>query len=409
MSAWLRRLRRDRLLSFTLISLALWGGWTAIRTPCHPVDDLSCGVYTDHFSHMNTARLFVSEGVRIWTEPLNDAGPALTDEQLAALPEDLRSTVGGPDPTTAVADVPGWPADKPFVSTWGNYPRLHPPGDLLVTAPVAALYSFTGLSFTGANKLLILFFLVYAHVAFYAFVKVGSLESLGKPVGFAAAAIVYGELVHWSLEGFYEPIVIVPLVLCARFLAQRRGIEALFAFAVAASLHFRALFFAPWALYAVYLIAREKQWLKWSRRQNVLAAATALLSSISLSIFALVWPYFHQLNIYNPVSLASNSITSPAVVTLVIVVVAFACVLVWARAWLDLAILAWVTAMLLLIRQAYEWEIVTFLAWLAAPVLVGLRDRWSSVRDVRLVATLFMGAFVFHNALMPAWIQRVVS
>jgi hypothetical protein len=291
-SRWAGRIRRNGLLAFTLVSLVFWIGWVALRTLCNPAGDLSCGLYSDHYSHMNTARLFVSKGVSIWTQPLADSGRPLTPEEFATLPADLRQGIGGPDPSKAVTTLPGWPEDKPFVSTWANHPRFHPPGNMLLTAPAALLYSFTGLSFTGANKLLIILFVLYAHGAFYAFVKAGQLESWAKPVGFAAAAIVYSELIHWSLEGFYEALVLIPLVLSARFLAQRRGIESLLAFSVASVLHFRAFFFAPLAVYALYLIVRELQWKGWGRRQHVQLIAVAILSSISLGIFGAVSPYF---------------------------------------------------------------------------------------------------------------------
>jgi hypothetical protein len=375
---------------------------------CHSFADLSCGVYTDHFSHMNTGRLFTRVGIGIWERPLIDAAPALTPEQFAALPADLRDTVT-PDGMTAVAAVPGWPPDKPFVSTWANFPRFHPPGNMVLTAPVAALYSFTGLSFTWANKLLILLFVAYAHLAFYVFLTGGKVKSLATPVAFAGAALVYGELVHWSLEGFYEAIVIAPLVISARYLVRRKGIEALLAFSVATTLHFRALFFAPWALYALYLIVRERQWRTWKRGQYAEAAGAAILSATSLAIFAAVWPYLHDLNVYNSISLAGEPVNLPAIKTFAVVIVLLTVVLVYTEAWLDVAVLVWVAVMLLFMHQAYEWEVVSLFAWLGAPIVTKLRNNASLVRDARLVGTLFIAAFVFHNPLIPSWLQRVAS
>jgi hypothetical protein len=404
----LAKLWRDRLVLFTLISVLFWGSWSMLRTPCHPWSDLSCGIYTDHFSHMNTARLFVHEGVGIWTEPLIDAAPQLDAEQLAELPEDMRSTIT-PDGLTAVSAPPGWPADKPYVSSWGLYPRFHPPGNMLLTAPVAALYSLTGLSFTDANRLLILSFLIYAHIAFYVFVKGGDLASRLKPVGFAVGVLVYFEMIHWSLEGFYEAIVVVPLVLAARFLAQRRGVEALLAFTVATMVHFRALFFAPWALYAIYLVLRERQWRSWRRRHVVQGLLAIILGSACLTLIAVLWPHLHELNIYNPVNVAADPVNAAAIKTLVLAVVVLAGVFVYTRAWLDVFVLVWVAMMLLFMRQTYEWEILSFLAWLGAPIITSRPQRATVVRDVRLVAMLLMAVLVFHSTLVPTWLQIVVA
>jgi hypothetical protein len=378
-----------------------------IHTQCHPFADLSCGTYTDHFSHMNTARLFTRIGVGIWQKPLVEAGPALSPEQVAELPEDMHTISA--DPKTAVAAVPGWPEDKPFVSSWGHYPRLHPPGNMILTAPVALLYSFTGLSFSDANRLLILLFLILAHVAFFVFARGGELKSYATPVGFAAAAIVYLELIHWSLEGFYEAIVLVPLVLAARFLAQRRPVEALLAYAIAVTLHFRALFFAPWALYALYLIIRDRSWRAWSPGKYIQATAAVVLSALSLRVFTVIWPYLHTLEIYNPISLANEPVDVPAIKVFILIAVVLVVVLVRARAWLDVAVLLWVGTMLLFMRQAYEWEIVSLLAWLGAPIMTSRPDRTGMARDARLLALLLITTGIFHNQLWPFWLQRVAT
>src|SRR5206468_1945585 len=113
--------------------------------------------------HMNTGRMFMRVGVDIWRRPLRDNGRPLTDAERAALPADLRH-----DRLLSHARTfDGWPSDKPFLSSWSFRPRLHPPGDMLLTAPVALLYSYTSLSFSDANLLLILLFLVYVHVPVY--------------------------------------------------------------------------------------------------------------------------------------------------------------------------------------------------------------------------------------------------
>jgi len=46
---------------------------------------------------------------------------------------------------------------------------MYPPGDMLLVAPIAALYHYTNLSFGGACHLLIGWFIVLAHSALFYF------------------------------------------------------------------------------------------------------------------------------------------------------------------------------------------------------------------------------------------------
>ena len=84
------RLRREigrlspgrKALIVTLISLSVWLTWSAVRRVGHPWADLSNGVYTDHFSHMNTARVFPRVGRDLWRKPIAEQFRTLTDEEM---------------------------------------------------------------------------------------------------------------------------------------------------------------------------------------------------------------------------------------------------------------------------------------------------------------------------------------
>lgn len=296
-STLVRRIRGHLALTLTVASLVVWSSWYLLLGPTQPYGDLSNGNYTDHFSHMNTARLFTHAGTAIWTMPLQDSAVPLTPEQRAALPADLTPEGGQGYP---VFTVPGWPVDKPFVSSWSTYPRFHPPGDMVLTAPVALLYSFTDLSFSGANRLLILSFLALTHISIYVLLRSWHPFAGMRPVGFLVLFIGYLEVVHWSLEGFYEGLLITPLVLSARYLAQRRGLQAIAMFTLAAVLHVRAYLFAPLAIYGASLVVRHRQWRTWSRREIDLAGVTGVLATISLGVFSMISPWLRETNKANP-------------------------------------------------------------------------------------------------------------
>ena len=48
------------------------------------------GTYSDHFSHMNAARLFPRVGLDLWRRSEKSMFPSITKEALAALPADAR-------------------------------------------------------------------------------------------------------------------------------------------------------------------------------------------------------------------------------------------------------------------------------------------------------------------------------
>jgi hypothetical protein len=400
------RVRGHAALLVTVASLVLWSSWYLVLGPTHPYGDLSNGIYTDHFSHMNTARLFTHAGPAIWTEPLERSVIALTPEQQAALPADLKPQSGQLYP---VFTVQGWPADKPFVSSWFGYPRFHPPGDMVLTAPVALLYSLTDLSFSGANRLLILSFLAFAHISVFVLLKSGVSFGPLRPIGFLVIFIAYLEVIHWSLEGFYEPVIIAPLVLCGRYLAQRKGLQAIAMFSLAADLHFRAYFFAPLALYGAYIVVRDRQWRTWRPKEYVLASVTIGLAATSVAVFSLIWPWLHDVANNNPVSLTAAHADVSAIATLLVVAVVLAVFLAYSKAWLDLALLGWLSLSCLLVQQTWEWDVSTIVAWLALPIAASAASRYGLVRDVRVVAVVFIGMFVFKNTTLldPSWLQKV--
>jgi hypothetical protein len=380
----------------------LWAWWTwALQQACHPYHDLSCGTYTDHFSHMNTARLFTEVGADIWRRPLEENGRPLTDAERAALPRDIA--IANED---AMRTFDGWPSAKPFLSSWSMNPRFHPPGDMLLTAPVALLYGSSDISFSTANLLLILLFILYVHAPIYLILRRWDGGHLQAP-GLLIAAVVYLELIHWALQGFYEGLLVAPLLLCARSLYRRSGTVALFWFSVAALFHFRALFLLPWAIYALYLLVTQREWRVWGRRGQVLASATFVLGLASFVPFVLLWPALTGIEVtaalnpgdpqFQPFKLA------PLQVAVVVTVAALASV----EAWLDIAVIAWLALMSVVVREAYPWDILTMLAWLLAPIAAGRAA--SRVRDARVFAVLCLSVVVFHNALAPEWFAKVVG
>ncbi|MDQ3964503.1 MAG: hypothetical protein M3277_11425 [Actinomycetota bacterium] len=385
---------------FVLCSAIGWILWALLRPVCHPFMDLTCGNYTDHFSHMNTARLFTEVGIEVWQRPLDEFGRRLTMNELKALPSHVRAAA-----KDGARAIPGWPIDKPFISSWANNPRFHPPGFLALVAPVAIVYHTTDLSLTGANRLLIASFLGYAHISLFIFFR--AIKRLGPSlIGLLGAVMVYGEVIHFSLEGFYEAAIIGPLILSAFALRRRDGLAAVGWFTLAAFLHFRALFFLPLVLYGGWLIFRNKEWRRWRTRSWAIAIGSVVAGALTLGVFALLWPHLHEIRVNNPVHFGRLFDRADIAVLYLGMFVFLGVILIRARSWFDLGILTWSFFMFTQLRETFPWDVASLLAWIGMPIAA---SRAILARDARLLAIMFVALFVFDYASLPnpIWIIQL--
>jgi hypothetical protein len=394
-----RRLRRltsarRKALLLTVISCLGWSLWNGLRKYDHPWGDLSKGQFTDHFSHMNAARLFPRMGLDIWRVPIANRYRQLTHAELAATPRDVQSGGSG---TGGVFFVPGWPADKPLTIGWSNKTRMYPPGDMLLVAPIAALYHYTSLSLSGACRMLIGWFIVLAHVALF-FFFLNYYEGKHSGLDWLVAFLVYSHVMYWTLEGFYDAVAIVPLVVCARYLGRRRGLPAGVAYCVGALLHFRVFFQAPWAVWALGLTLRDRS-LRRLRPRHFIAVAVALAcASASLLAFWLDWESLRGVSVNNPLRLAISAHDKARAWNLKVVLGVCALAFIASRAWLDLVSLAWLGYIAFTLREFYYWHLLVSTAWIAAPATRPV------VRAVRLAFVLTLVAILFRDPFAPEWL-----
>jgi hypothetical protein len=382
-------------LAITLFSLLAWGLFVPLRTH-HAFHDLDNGTFTDHFSHLNAARIFPRIGLDIWRAPIDRQFRRLSPQELQAMPPQLRYQ--------GSFFVPGWPADKPLQQSWSHIPRLYPPGDMLLVAPLALAYHFTPLSAGQANLLLILLFLAFAHAGLLLALDAAfRTDGLAAPLGLFGALVVYGELVRWSGAGFYDAAGVFPLILCARYLKERRGLAALCAYCAAAFLHFRAFYLAPWAVYSGWLIVRDRQWRRWAR-WDFLSLGVALICAVcSLGSFALLWPTLRSLVEMNPLA------RMPVLLAFWFFWLLCGAVFLRARAWLDLAVLLWLGFFFPLQHHIFNWYVVLLLPWLAAPVGEAVKEKFRWVGEARLVAFIVASGYIYDRFPMPwTWLPQLV-
>ena len=393
---WLRRLStaQRKALAMTLISLIGWSVWNGLRKFDHPWGDLSRGKFTDHFSHMNAARVFPIVGHDLWRIPIAKQFRLLTSDELAKTPADVRS---GASLTGGVFYVPGWPEDKPLAISWSSKTRMYPPGDMLVVAPIAALYHYTSLSLTGACRMLLGWFLVLAHIALF-FFFLTYFEDKRTGIDWLGCFLVYSQVIYWTLEGFYDPVAMVPMILCARYLARRRGMAAGVAYCAGAFLHFRVFFQAPWALYAAWIMLRDKFWRRIQLRDVLPIAIAAMCAGISLCVFWLDWDSLGNVAINNPLRNAYGAVNKPMIWNFKVVLIACAAALLVARAWFDLISLAWLALILFSLREFYVWHLLISMSWIVAPT------KRPMVRGVRIAFLFSAITILFNDTFVPTWL-----
>lgn len=381
--------RRRLAVALTAASFAGFSAWEMTRK-VHPFGDLSNGFFTDHFSHMNDARHFPRAGVRQWTTPLAGMERRVTPRERTALPPDIVDCPDG-----CLFHVDGWPAQKPMQQSWPFLTRFYPPGDLLLFAPMAALYHFTPIRAATIDRLLVVLCLALAHVAIFAI-----LDRVDGPLGAFCALLGASVLIHWSLEGFYDASIVLPLLLCDAFLAAGFGASAFLAFGVAMLLHFRALYYVPWGLAAAVLVFRGRTALQ--RTDQVKIAVGVLFLAVSVATFALALPglldYPMQMN---PLFLRTAALDRAALLEGAALAVAAGAVFVWARSPLDAGLVAWLALVLTQVRQNYSWYSMALVPWLGAPA------RRPAVRLARLAIFAFLAECIHNDSLWPRWIAQV--
>jgi hypothetical protein len=351
---------------------------------------------------LNAGRIFVRHGLDSWRIPIDKMLPRPSPAEWRALPDEVKKR---PD---AVFVEPGW--KKPVLHTWAHVVRFYPPGDMFLTAPAALLYHFTPISFADANRLLLILILAAAHAGLFVVIE-GLIDN---PSGLLAAYLAVNVTLRWTLEGFYDCALLLPLLLCWRWLQEKRALAAGVAYCAAAFLHFRAYYYAPWALWAGWLVLRDRQWKSWKRVDWLAAAGALVMGGSSLYVFLLTWPALVSTTFQNsPLFLSRAHVDVPALSLFFGLALLTAAAFWLARSLPDLVLLGWFGVMLTSVRQSQPWYPVTLVPWLCAPPRC-LPGRAPLVFHARTVLFLYLAISVYADgrylaeAIAPTWIPRLL-
>jgi hypothetical protein len=244
---------------------------------------------------------------------------------------------------------------------------------MLAFAPVAMAYEWTTLSFATANWMLIVSCLLYAHLGLFLLWQAIHEDWQASPlVRWGACLLLALPVLRFALEGFYDVVVIAPLVLSARWLHDAKWSRAALAFAVALFLHYRALFFAPYAIVA--LAGAVRSFGSLGARDAASLLLCGILGGTACYTLLIVQPWLATFPLTSPVNLAGGHALASAgyAAFALLVVTAF-----WrTRCALDAAVAFVVFAMLIAVRQVQGWHIIALLPWVVAPVSTSCRSPW---------------------------------
>ncbi|HEV3475533.1 MAG TPA: hypothetical protein VG602_09220 [Actinomycetota bacterium] len=392
----LARIHRAALV-FTLASLAVWTGWNYGRALCHPIADLACGFYTDHYSIIGLTRAFVEFGPdAVYLQPRGEVGRPPSDGEQEALPPDVQQAI-------EVRIVDEWPADKPFISTYAPIPAFYPPGIFLLYGPAATVYSFSDISFAETNRLTIELLLVYAHITVFLLLIRASARSR---IGLVVAALGYAMVIHWTLNGFSEGAWIAPLLLTPRYLVRRQPIPTLLTFLLAVFVHFRALFYLPWGAEGGVRLLANRAWRPWSAGRGVALAAISVMGIASAAAFFVLLGDMAGYSRTNPFHPGYEEFDLAKLVSLVLVAAAGSALLLWQRAFREVVMLVWIALVIATLPQINPAGAIVLLPWLANPEV---EDGRGWVQETRVITGIFILGIVFPESIGVQWIPTAVS
>jgi hypothetical protein len=353
-------------------------GW-ALQPQPDPVHDLRRGQMSDHFSHVNAARVLPRMGLRLWQEP-------------------AWKFFGAP----FEADPFPWPdaaEGRPELRiNWQHFPRPYPPGFAVLFGPTAALFHYGALSFSQMTLAAVLTCVLGASLLLAAALWSWAVrgEAWWK-LPFIALGVLGAT--HFALDGIYDAWPAAALVMALHGWWQRRPGAALAWFAVACFLHFRSIAFFPLALFAT------AEWLRQRRaglRPSWVGPAVAVvpggLALLTLGLIAPSLGGFPESNV-----LHRGSLPQYLVLALGALGVGW---LLRQRHLFEAAVLVSLTAFACLVRQVMPWHGVVFAAVLLAlprtpAAALPLAAQWVVLAQISWRALLSLGWLApFARALL---------
>ena len=231
---------RDKLKSLYGWSFVAWATMLCLN-PYHFADLHE--VYTDHIRHEYVSWAFLQVGLRVFYDPLGDLA--------------LHVHALNPHPT------------------WPMVPSLYPAGMILLFLPFGALSNLGIMDDVLVHKLMVLTFLIAAYLCVHQFNQL--FEDTGQHLGFLVPTLFFLNATYWALNGFYDLIPLLLVLLATRSQKERRHERSAILVTLAMFLHYRAVMYLPLLLSSVYGMWSERGESPSKRRWIVTSAVVGML------------------------------------------------------------------------------------------------------------------------------------
>jgi hypothetical protein len=285
-------------------------------------------------------------GPRIYTDPVESYCKRSADGTAAELMHRY--------PRLSAVDVCQIPShERALVLNWARYPRFYPPGAQLVHVPAALLY-LAGVSLSTVNELLEWQYVLTGFVLLAILFKHATLLFPPAPRVLAYAVIGLNgiHVTRWALDGFYDCTSLLFLALSTIAILERRWAMGLLHWSAAFFFHYRALWYAPLAVYAAIALLRERQLSSSAPR---LIAAAGMAATAALTLWA-SYPALAQMDINNRWHWAFGHLSSVKALRSVEIAGALMLVCLANRNWLRFAALLSLGTFLFSVHEVRPWH-----------------------------------------------------
>ncbi len=263
----------------------------------------------DHITHIYSGIAFWDNGFDVYkikTQKLLNLYSGPDRDEL------IESMSWNPNEVFARTNHP----ETPLFIGWGMNPRSSPFGNYILHAPasIAVLYKIADPKTIYALMIFIYFiFTILAGIEiskqiFFINQKQGRFLFLTKLV---IVFFLIVQLIHWSLEGFYDPVAIYLLIKSVRHYVDRKWDKSLLFFGLSWIIHFRTLWYLPLAIACIWQQSKEIQ----TRKQIFRSALGLFLASLAFANFVYFkWHldgwftnnYFYMLDKHWPLQLSKG-------------------------------------------------------------------------------------------------------
>ena len=191
--------------------------------------------WSDHLRHEWVSWLFLNVGFKVFNTPI----------------EIFRSQVPSINP-------------HPY---WSIHPTIYPLGNILYFIPFGLLSNLGIINDIAVHKLMMSSFLMGAHLSVYYFVK--ELKRIGYTFRLFLMILItclfYTHMVFWSLNGFYDVIAVLLIILSIKYYKEGSSLKSLVVLTGSFFLHYRSIFYLPfWIFVFVKVLSQYKDDI-WSR------------------------------------------------------------------------------------------------------------------------------------------------